>query len=103
MGMADPHGSDLYSEIAILLRQVAAPDAEWPADLGPATRLDGDLLLDSVEVAAFSTILSQRYGDRVDLLAHLAGLSIDEIIALTIADVAGLVAAQHRPAEAGGR
>ena len=78
--------------IAELLRQSVGEDRVWPDDLGPSTRLDGDLLLEDADMAAFGAALRQRYGDRVDLLGFVADLDIDQIIALSVADVAGYIA-----------
>ena len=44
--------SVLVGVIAGLLREVTGEDAEWLAGLRPGTRLDGDLLVDSLELAA---------------------------------------------------
>jgi acyl carrier protein len=56
-----------------------------------ATRLEGDLGLDSVDLAALAALLRDRYGTAVDLTGHVAGLEIDQIIGLTVADVAAYV------------
>ena len=56
-----------------------------------ATRLEGDLCLDSLDLAALSALLRDRYGTAVDLTGHVAGLDIDQIIGLTVADVAAYV------------
>ena len=58
---------------------------------GAATRLEGDLGLDSVDLAALGAVLRDRYGTAVDLVAYVAGLNIDEIIELTVGDVTGYV------------
>jgi acyl carrier protein len=55
------------------------------------TRLEGDLCLDSVDLAALSAALRDRYGTAVDLTRYVAGLDIDQIIGLTVADVAAYV------------
>jgi acyl carrier protein len=89
--------SVLVGEIAGLLREVTGEDAEWSAALGPRTRLDGDLFVDSVELAALSDALRSRYGGRVDLAGHVADLDLDGIIALSLGDVADLVAADADP------
>jgi acyl carrier protein len=91
-GAADAPGAALTGEIADLMRQATGEDAAWRAEVGPATRLDGDLLMDSLELVALDGLLRARYGARIDLAAHVAGLDIDEIIALTVADVAAYVA-----------
>lgn len=84
-------GTAPVEEIVELLRQVTGEDRAWSAGVGPATRLDGDLFLDSLELAALSTVLARRFGPGVDLAGHVAGLQLDRLIALTVADVADLV------------
>ncbi|MET7396054.1 phosphopantetheine-binding protein [Dactylosporangium sp. NPDC005572] len=80
--------------VAELLREVTGEDAEWLAGLGPATRLDGDLFLDSVELVALSEALAARFGPAVDLAGHVAGLDFDALLTLTLADVADYVTAR---------
>ena len=89
--------SVLVGVIAGLLCEVTGEDAEWLTGLGPETRLDGDLLVDSLELAALSDRLRRRYGGRVDLAGFVATLDIDRIIALTLAEVAEYVAARADP------
>ena len=87
-------GPDLLGQIAALVRRVADGDGRWPRDIGPQTRLDGDLFLDSVDLAALDAALRERFGEAVDLVRHVAGLDIDRIIELSVADVAAYVAQQ---------
>jgi acyl carrier protein len=61
------------------------------AGITASTRVEGDLCLDSVDLAALAAVLRDRYGPAVDLIGYLAGLDIDEIIRLTVGDVAGYV------------
>ena len=93
-------GLELFGQIADLLREVAGEDDLWLDRIGPSSRLDGDLLVDSVELAALSVELERRYGGAVDLAGFVAGLDIDQIIALSVADVARYVAAHRDPAAA---
>ena len=91
----DPGAQDpLVAQIAALLREITGEDEQWLAALGPRTRLDADLLLESVELAELGDALARRYGERVDLVGHVATLELDQIIALSIADVAAYVAAR---------
>jgi acyl carrier protein len=106
-GEAPGAADELVPQIAALLRDVAGEDEEWLSGIGPDTRLDGDLLLESVELAELGDALARRYGERVDLAGHVAALGIEEIIALTVADVAAYIASQglaeqHRAAEHAG-
>lgn len=89
----EPGDPQLCARVIVLLRESVGADRRWPADLGPHTRLDADLVLDSIETAAFAAELRAHYGARVDLLAHIADLDLDGIITLTIGDVARHVAA----------
>ncbi|HEU5356546.1 MAG TPA: hypothetical protein VFU65_18885 [Actinocrinis sp.] len=93
-----PASAPLIAQIAALLREITGEDEQWLAALGPHTRLDADLLLESVELAQLGDALAGRYGEQVDLVGHVATLELDEILAFTIADVAVYVASA-----AGGR
>ena len=50
-------------------------------------------MIDSLELAALGMALHQRYG--VDLRAFIAGLTLDEIIELSVADIANFVSASR--------
>jgi hypothetical protein len=60
-------------------------------------------------LAAFAAALRTRFGDRVELTAHLAELELDELIELTAGQVAAFVASrlpsqpEPRPAGVGSR
>ncbi|GAB3532309.1 acyl carrier protein [Phytohabitans suffuscus] len=82
---------DILGELAGLLRDVTGEDERWAAAVTPESRLEDDLRLESVEVAALGEALRERYG--VDLPAHLAALDLDELVDLTVGDLARLVTA----------
>jgi acyl carrier protein len=99
---ADPR---LLGEIAELLRQVTDESGEWAAGITPNASLDGDLAMESIEIAALGGLLAERY--RVDLAGYLAGLDLEALIGLTVADLTALVAAvpgppRGSPGDAGG-
>ncbi|MEV6924389.1 acyl carrier protein [Dactylosporangium sp. NPDC051485] len=77
--------------VAELLREVTGEDAEWLAGIGPATRLDGDLFLDSIEVAALAGRLTEVFGPGVDFAGYVAGLELEALLTLSVADVASYV------------
>jgi hypothetical protein len=61
------------------------------AGLNAATRLEADLRMDSLELTALCAVLRDRYGTAVDLAGHVAALDIDQLIGLTVGDVAAYV------------
>jgi acyl carrier protein len=61
------------------------------AGLNAATRLEADLRMDSLELTTLCTVLCDRYGAAVDLAGYVAGLDIDQLIGLTVGDVATYV------------
>jgi acyl carrier protein len=89
---ADPR---LLEEIAELLRQVTDESGEWAAGITPNASLDGDLAMESIEIAALGDLLAERY--RVDLAGYLAGLDLEALIGLTVADLTALVAVPGSP------
>jgi acyl carrier protein len=90
-------GGRLFAELTGLLREVTGEDAGWAAAITPQSRLEADLRLESIEFAALAGKVTGRYGREADLLGYVAGLDIDEIIALTVADLVSYLAA-HRGA-----
>ena len=74
------------AELLEILRQLAG------APVSAESRLEADLGLDSLAVAALAGTLRAEFGDRVDLAGYLAGLELDELIELTARQVADFVA-----------
>jgi acyl carrier protein len=88
---AAPHLA-IHREIVELLRQVTGEDETWAAAVTPATRVDTDLFIDSLELVELSVKMRQVYG--VDLAAYVAGLELPELIELTVGDLAELAGAR---------
>jgi acyl carrier protein len=91
--MDGPGGQRALGEVITLLRQVIGDDRQWADRVTPAARLDQDLRMDSLEMAALGAALGEAYGDRVDLAAFVAGLDFDHLVALTVVDLAAYVSA----------
>lgn len=88
----EPAQQRLLADLTAMLLDVTGEGERWGARVTPASRLEADLRLDSLEVAALCGRLSAAYGAGVDLAGYLAGLEIDEIIALTVGDLLDYVA-----------
>jgi acyl carrier protein len=91
--MDAPPGQRLLGEVMALVRQVIGDEPRWADRVTPSARLDEDLRMDSLEMAALAAGLGKAYGGRVNLAAFLAGLEFDHLVALTVADVAAYVRA----------
>jgi acyl carrier protein len=78
-------------DMAGALAAATGDESLLSSGINAATRLEGDLCLDSLDLAALSALLADQYGTAVDLTGYVAGLDIDQIIGLTVADVAAYV------------
>jgi acyl carrier protein len=87
----DSSGDRLLREFATMLREVTGESEAWAAGITAASRLEDDLLLESVDVVALGERLRRRYGEPADPTAFIAGLGIDELIALTVGDLMAFV------------
>jgi acyl carrier protein len=92
-----PAGERLLAEMTALLAKVTGEDQGWADQITSATRLERDLFLDSLEMAALCDLARQAYGDEVDLAAFVSGLDLDQIIGLTVGDLVAQVAAVRPP------
>lgn len=79
----------LETEVGGLLAGVIGPD--WAARITPDARLDTDLRVESIELLALAGALRERYGAAVDLPSFVATLDIDQVIELSVRDIAEYV------------
>ncbi|MFF2041436.1 hypothetical protein ACFVVX_13470 [Kitasatospora sp. NPDC058170] len=79
-------------ELLALLVRAAEAAPEWAALVTPQARLDGDLLLDEIELDRLAELLRERFGPAADLGALRAGLDLAGLEALTVARVQQLLA-----------
>ncbi|MEV6976291.1 hypothetical protein [Kitasatospora sp. NPDC093806] len=79
--------------VLALLTEAAQAPPEWGLAVTPQDRLDGDLLLDEVELTTLDCLLRERFGPAADLGALRAGLDLAGLEALTVADVERLLPA----------
>jgi acyl carrier protein len=86
-------GTQLFDQVVAVIASVVGEGAGWAAAVLGSARLEADLRLDSIEVAALGQALAGRFGERVDLPGFLAELSFDRLVELTVADLVGYVAA----------
>jgi acyl carrier protein len=81
--------SDAYADITECLVAVIGDEFLVEVDITPETTFSRDIELESIEFIALAERLRQRYEGRVDFTSFIAGLTIDEILGLTVGDLAG--------------
>lgn len=79
---------DAYADITQCLVAVIGDEFLLDIDVTPETTFSRDLELESIEFIALTERLRQRYRGQVDFTSFLAGLTIDEILALTVGALA---------------
>jgi acyl carrier protein len=84
--------STIVSDITAILVDVIGDEFLLDVEVTPDTTFSHDLELESIEFVAMAEKLQERYAGRVDFTAFLAGLEIDEILALSIGQLAGHIA-----------
>ncbi|MFE1767969.1 phosphopantetheine-binding protein [Streptomyces angustmyceticus] len=78
----------ILAEITDMLVSVAGDELLVVGEITPATTFNDDLALESIEFVALAELLHQRYGGAVDLLGLLAEKDIDQILAMTVGELA---------------
>jgi hypothetical protein len=86
----------VLAELTGLLLAATGEDEQWAAAITAASRLEGDLQVESFELTALGALLQDHYGDQVDLSEFVAGLDIDQLIDLSVGDLVGYVVARTR-------
>ncbi|HYR61160.1 MAG TPA: acyl carrier protein [Actinomycetota bacterium] len=82
----------IVATITEILVEVIGDEFLLDVEVTRATTFSHDLELESIEFVAMAEKLQERYAGRVDFTAFLAGLEIDEILALSVGQLAGHVA-----------
>lgn len=78
----------ILDEITDMLVRVVGDELLVVGEITGATTFNDDLALESIEFVALAELLQQRYGTAVDLLGLLAEKDIDQILAMTVGELA---------------
>jgi acyl carrier protein len=94
----------LYDEVLTVvvdkIRSTIAEDWIQDVEIGPATRFNDDLEIESIEFVKIADAIQLHYGTQLDVVGWLAGKSIQELISLSVGDLAGYIAGAIAPAAA---
>jgi acyl carrier protein len=88
----------VLEELERILTEVIGDDLLLDGPLTMETSFDQDLQLESIEFVALAEKLLEEYGERVDFVTWMAGMELDEIVALTVGDVVHFVVGSLAPA-----
>ncbi|MEU8785810.1 acyl carrier protein [Streptomyces sp. NPDC048637] len=78
----------ILAEITDMLVSVVGDELLVVGEITCATTFNDDLALESIEFVALAELLQQRYGASVDFLGLLAEKDIDQILAMTVGELA---------------
>ncbi|MGH3815271.1 MAG: phosphopantetheine-binding protein [Pseudonocardiaceae bacterium] len=77
-----------------MLTEIIGAEYALSLDIGMSTSFDADLELESIEFVKLATMLTERYGDRVDFVAFLAAKELNEIVEMTVGEVVTYIASR---------
>ncbi|MYZ39437.1 MULTISPECIES: phosphopantetheine-binding protein [unclassified Streptomyces] len=86
----------VLADISDMLRELLAEDGLDDAEITRETTFHDDLELESIDLVTLAGSLREHYGDRVNVALFIADLELDEIIALTVGELADYVSASLR-------
>ncbi|WP_018680510.1 acyl carrier protein [Actinokineospora enzanensis] len=89
--------STVFDDVVELICGLVGDDLDI---LGVEVRRDTafheDLGLESIDLVTLGGLLAERFGPRVNLAAHLAEYDLDDVIGLTVGEIAEYVADRLR-------
>jgi acyl carrier protein len=84
---------EIVATIACIVTEVIGEDAGLDLDIRADSSFSEDIELESIEFVALAEQLQRTYGERIDLVGWLGELDLDEIIDLTVGELAEFIAA----------
>jgi acyl carrier protein len=81
----------VLAEVTEMIAEVIGVDELVGLEIGLETSFQDDLEVESIEFVVLSERLMARYGEEVDFVGWMAGMELDEIIALTVGDLVAFV------------
>jgi acyl carrier protein len=86
--------SSVLDEIEGILAEVLGAEFLTDSPITPETSFSEDLALESIEFVELSEKLQEHYGEQVNLVAFIADMDIDDIMAITVGQLVAYVEAQ---------
>lgn len=87
--------STSYDDVLkIVIQQIRSTiNEDWIEDfeIGPETRFNDDLELESIEFVKIADAIQSHYGNQLGIITWLSGKSIHELIGLSVGDLTGFI------------
>ena len=91
-----PTATEVLADLQGILADIIGEDFLLEDEVTMETSFDQDLQLESIEFVTLAEKLLERYGEQVDFVNWLAGMSLDDIIALTVGQLVDFVVTAAR-------
>ncbi|MBN9741452.1 acyl carrier protein [Amycolatopsis sp. A1MSW2902] len=95
--MTIDHASAVFDVVAELLGELVGDADVLGAEITPDTTFHEDLQLESIDLVTFASILAEHFGEDVNLAEYLAEKDLDDVIGLTVGDIARFVGERTCP------
>jgi len=97
----DPSAQAVFDVIRSMVTDLLDQYGIDDTDITPGSLFHDDLGLESIDLVALGGMLTERYGERVNLAEFLAALEIDDVIGLRLGLLADYVHAALSEEKAG--
>ncbi len=80
--------------LALVIAKIRSTiDEDWiqDAEIEPETRFNDDLELESIEFVKIADAIQAHYGTRLDIVGWLSGKTIQELIGLSVGELADYI------------
>jgi acyl carrier protein len=91
-----PAGDAILATVVKLLAEAIDEGDDVDLDFTRETSLGDDIEIESIELVALGELLLETYGERVDLIAWIGDLNVDQITGLTVGQLVDFIAAALR-------
>ncbi|MGV9359569.1 phosphopantetheine-binding protein [Amycolatopsis sp. NPDC003731] len=89
--------STTFDVVAELLAELVGDTEVLGVEITPDTTFHEDLQLESIDLVTFASILAEHFGPAVNLAEYLAEKDLDDVIGLTVGDIARFVGERTCP------
>lgn len=95
--MNNPSQEQVLAVVVDTIRTTIAEDWIEDYEIGPQTRFNEDLEIESIEFVKIADAIMAKFGGGVDIVGWLSGKTIHELINLRVGDVSQYIAARLSP------